>query len=295
MKKDSLNILELLQELDSGFTDEQKKRIEKKIDEMLSYTPRIGVFGKTGVGKSSLCNALFGEDICEVSDVEACTRSAQDVILKMGKGKGITLIDVPGVGEDQQRDEEYSALYQKLLPELDAVLWVLKADDRANSVDLDFYNNVVKPQLQQGKPFIVVLNQVDKIEPFREWDEAARRPGPKQASNIDAKISVVAANFGLKKSQIMAVSAEEKFGLSGLVDEIIFSLPDEKKLAVAREVAAENLSSAARAEVKESTTKVIGRVISGATKGAAIGAKFGVPGALVGGVIGGIGGFFGLW
>ena len=203
---------------------------------------------------------------------------------------------MPGVGENQLRDEEYSTLYKNLLPELDAILWVLKADDRAYSIDIDFYVSVVKPHLKNGKPFIIALNQIDKVEPFREWDIVKHTPGSKQAKNIDIKISGVANNFQLKQSLIIAVSAEEKYGLTKLVDELIFSLPDEKKISIAREVPKENLSEKAKKEVKESTSRVVGRVIAGVTTGAAIGAKVAGPvGAIVGGIVGGIGGFFSLW
>ena len=109
-------------------TPEQKAQISERLAKIINYEPRVGVFGKTGVGKSSLCNALFGTDICPISDVEACTRDTQEVILNMD-GNGIKLIDVPGVGESSDRDEEYGKLYSKLLPELDLVLWLIKSDD----------------------------------------------------------------------------------------------------------------------------------------------------------------------
>ncbi len=289
-------IVDILKEADANFTAEQALRINEKISSMLNYKPAVGVFGKTGVGKSSLCNALFGQDICEVSDIDACTRSTQEMILGLDNGKGITLMDVPGVGENQERDDEYSELYQQLLPKLDLVLWVLKADDRAYSVDIDFYLNVVKPHLQQGKPFIMVLNQVDKVEPFRDWDCASRTPGLTQAKNIYQKVAGVANNFSVKQSAVIPISADEKFGLSKLVDEIVFSLPDEQKVSVAKEVKEENLSNEARQEVKSSLSRVISRTVAGAVCGSEIGGRVaGKAGAVVGAVVGGIGGLLGLW
>ncbi len=290
------DIIDLLKKIDANFSKEQEEKINKKLTEMLKYVPKIGVFGKTGAGKSSLCNALFGKEICPVSDVEACTREPKDVLLSLGGHKGITLLDVPGVGENKERDEEYSELYQKLLPELDLVLWVLKGDERAYSVDIKFYQEIVKPHIKQGKPFIIVLNQIDKVEPYREWDINLRKPSQKQSENINKKVIDVANNFSIKQSLIVPVSAEEKYGLTKLVDEIIFSLPDEKKISIAREVVSENLSSEAKAEVKGSITRVIERTIEGASKGADLGGKIaGTPGKIVGAIVGGIGGFLGLW
>ena len=203
--------------------------------ENLNYQPRIGVFGKSGVGKSSLCNALFGSDICPISDISACTRNPQEVLLKLG-GRYITLIDVPGVGESAARDEEYGRLYASLLPELDLILWVLKADERALATDENFYKNVVKPHIETGKPFFFVLNQVDKIEPFREWDVETHEPGPNQLQNIDRKVQDIGIALDVAASKIIPVSAKEKFNLVKLVDEFVRALPTEKRVAVFKEV-----------------------------------------------------------
>ena len=242
-------------------TEEQKAMISNRLENILNYEPRIGVFGKTGVGKSSLCNALFGTDICQISDVEACTRNAQEVILDMGGRNGIKLIDVPGVGESSARDEEYAALYSKLLPELDLVLWLIKSDDRALASDENFYKNVVKPHIDEGKPFFLVLNQVDKIEPFREWNEEKHEPGPKQFQNIHRKIDDIARFFDVASSRIIPVSANEKYNLTKLVDEFIRVLPAEKKITVFRAVNEEFRSKSTGEHVKKSFFEVLGDVV----------------------------------
>ena len=229
-------------------TEEQRKNINRRINEVLNYEPKVGVFGKTGVGKSSLCNALFGQDVCEISDVEACTRNPQEVLLHMG-GKKITLVDVPGAGENKDRDREYAQLYSKILPELDVALWVIKADDRAMSSDEAFFKQIVKPHVEQGKVFFFVLNQCDKIEPFREWNESGHEPGPKQLQNIQRKITDIATRFSVPESKIIPVSACEKYYLVRLIDEMVFAMPKDKKITIVNSAARENVSAQAQEEL----------------------------------------------
>ncbi len=257
------DFFEQLQKRGININEKAKQAIIDKINSVLSYEPRVGVFGKTGVGKSSLCNALFGADLCEISDVSACTRNPQEVLLKMGQ-KGLKLIDVPGVGESSDRDEEYKKLYAKLLPELDLVLWVIKGDDRALTSDETFYKDIVKPHITEGKAFFFVLNQVDKIQPFQEWDRNKHEPSPKQFQNIHRKIDDLILNFGVRKSQIIPISANEKYNLTGLVDEIVFALPKDKLVTLTDKFKEEHLSDKAKDKIKKSFTEVIGDVIDGA-------------------------------
>lgn len=260
MNNMNFDFFKKLEEEGVTVTPEQKEQINSRLTQIINYEPRIGVFGKTGVGKSSLCNALFGTDICPISDVEACTRNTQEVLLKMGEN-GIKLIDVPGVGESTMRDEEYGELYSKLLPELDLVLWLIKADDRALSSDENFYKNIVKPHIDDGKPFFFVLNQVDKIEPFREWNEEKHEPSPKQFQNIYKKIEDISRFFDIAGTKIIPVSANEKYGLTKLVDEFIRALPAEKKVTVFRAVNEEFQSKATGEHVKKTFLDVVENVI----------------------------------
>ncbi|WP_250229708.1 GTPase family protein [Anaeropeptidivorans aminofermentans] len=251
----------LFKRLNINMTEKQKNLIINRLTYILNYEPKIGILGKTGVGKSSLCNALFGKELFSISDVKACTRNIKEGFLKIGNSKGIKLIDVPGVGESRNRDEEYAELYAKLMPELDLVLWVIKADDRALASDESFYKNIVRSHIQEGKPFFFVLNQVDKIEPFREWDNRRHIPSPAQFQNINVKVLELSRFFEVPASAIICVSASERYNLTELVNEIIFALPNERKITFYKEVGPEFQSEVAGEYVKKGFLEIAGDII----------------------------------
>lgn len=63
--------LQSLQRSLSGLPQWASERILKQINQLNHYEPVIGIMGKTGAGKSSLCNALFTSKVSPVSDVAA--------------------------------------------------------------------------------------------------------------------------------------------------------------------------------------------------------------------------------
>lgn len=248
--------------------EDQINRIFAKLYGLKNYTPKIGILGKTGVGKSSLVNALIGEDICEINEVQACTRNPKEVLMNISKDKKILLLDVPGVGENYSRDLEYADLYQKLLPELDLVLWLIKADDRAFTTDELMYKHFVRPHLEQGKPLLFVINQVDKIEPIREWDYKNNRPGVKQSINIENKINEVSRIFETAVSQIIPISTIERYNLNVLVDEMVFALPEDKQYTFVKKIDNELVSNETLIKAKSNTAKnVVVSVIAATYKG----------------------------
>lgn len=255
------NLFAILSDNGVEVNEDQKDLINTKLKEMLSYTPSIGVFGKTGVGKSSLCNALFGRDLYTIDDIAACTRRPQEEILKISDEGSIRLIDVPGAGESTERDKEYAELYLKLLPELDAVLWVVKADDRAFASDENFYKNILKPYINKGMPFLIVINQVDKIEPFREWDDTKHEPSVTQWQNIEHKRNYIKDFFQIPLSKVIAVSALEQYNLVNLVSELIYAIPNEKQLNVYANISSEYQTQQIENFVADSTENSIGNII----------------------------------
>lgn len=81
MHKKDINFFDSMEELGLNIDDQEKRKIINRINEILSYQPKIGIMGKTGAGKSSLCNTLFGADVVPISDIRSCTRMFKKFLL----------------------------------------------------------------------------------------------------------------------------------------------------------------------------------------------------------------------
>lgn len=226
-----------------------------KISEIVNLEPVIGIMGKCGAGKSSLCNALFQGDISPVNDVSSCTREALRFQLNVNN-RLLTLIDLPGVGENQQRDREYASLYRRLLPEVDLILWVIKADDRALAVDEHFYKHVLGDAFQSKVLF--VINQADKIEPCHEWNSSSNQPSPLQIANLDLKVQDI-TRLLQPINPICDISVKANWNLTEMVEVMVECLPEKSSSLISAQ-----LHTHLRTErVKETARNDFGSAVGG--------------------------------
>lgn len=233
------------------------------LNKLINYSPTIGLMGKTGAGKSSLINALFQSALSPVSNVSGCTRQAQLFNMTINNHT-LTFIDLPGVGESLERDKEYHQLYRNLLPELDLIIWVLKADDRAWSSDEQCYRFLTEQCGYQSEQFLFVLNQADKIEPCRQWDEHNHQPSLEQVANLELKQQAVITAFK-PHHPVMTVSAAEGFQLTELAEQLIQALPAQASSGVARQLNStyrtQSVENSARNDFGQCVSDIIDTII----------------------------------
>ncbi|EAY2061910.1 GTPase family protein [Salmonella enterica] len=236
-----------------------RNHILERLHSLTQYEPVIGIMGKTGAGKSSLCNALFQGEVTPVSDVEACTRDALRFRLQCSN-HSIMLVDLPGIGESEQWDSEYESLYRRILPELDLILWVIKADDRAFSVDERFYKRVMTDHQQR---ILFVVNQADKIEPCHEWNTASNTPSPKQSANIKARLESICQLFSVSHP-VCVVSARTSWNLPSMVETMMRCLPDRATSPVATQLHGRLCNELVKKQARESFGRAVGEVFDSA-------------------------------
>lgn len=233
-----------------------RKLILARLRSLTQYEPVIGIMGKTGVGKSSLCNALFQGEVTPVSDVKACTRDVLRFRLCNGN-HSLMVVDLPGVGESEQRDEEYTALYRHILPELDLVLWVIKTDDRALSVEEHFYRKVMLAYQQR---VLFVVNQADKAEPCHQWNTTSNTPSHGQQSTIEAKRSAIQQLF-LPHHPVCVVSARTGWGLDAMVEAMMLSLPDRATSPLTTQLHGRLCTGSLKKEARERFSNAVDEMI----------------------------------
>lgn len=171
----------------------------------------IALVGRPNVGKSSLLNALLGEQRAIVSEVPGTTRDALDTRLVWGRSE-VVLIDTAGIrrpgrvasGPAAERHATLRAL--KAISRADVAVLVIDAVDGLTAQDAHVAGYVV----EEGKGLLLAVNKWDLVEgksdrTFDQYVDAIRREAPFLAF---APVISISALTGQRVSRVLELAVD---------------------------------------------------------------------------------------
>ena len=144
--------------------DEVCAHFPPEVAEEGEHPLNIAVVGKPNVGKSSLVNAILGEERCIVSNIPGTTRDAVDTAFTLD-GEPYVLVDTAGIRRKRAVEDETIERYSVIrslaaVRRADVVLIVVDAEQGLSEQDVKIAGYVH----EEGKPSVLVVNKWDLIE-----------------------------------------------------------------------------------------------------------------------------------
>jgi GTP-binding protein len=143
--------------------DDVANLIEIEAEEPNAELPKIAIIGQPNVGKSSLLNALVGEERTIVSEIAGTTRDTIHTHYNLFQ-KEFILIDTAGIRRKNKVHEDlefYSVIRAiKAVDEADVCLMMIDAEKGIAQQDLNIFSLAVK----KGKGIVFLVNKWDLVE-----------------------------------------------------------------------------------------------------------------------------------
>lgn len=209
---DELKAVILKRLMDAG-----KIEAEPDLDDE-EYIPKIAIVGRPNVGKSTLTNALLGEDRMITSPMAGTTIDAVDSLCTLSL-KPFYIIDTAGIRRKSKTEQGVEVLSvvqaRKALERCDIALLVVDGEKGITDQD-EKIGGLIE---DVGCSVILVVNK---------WDTQKRNKG---FSKDEAAKRILEQMAYLKWAPMMFVSAKEKFGFDDLGD-LAADILEQRKLKV---------------------------------------------------------------
>lgn len=177
---------------------------------------QIAIYGKRNAGKSSIINAITGQEIAIVSDVKGTTTDPVSKAMEILPLGPCMITDTPGLDDEGELGEKRIKKAMKVLNKTDIVILVLDISKflttYKNSCKFSEKEEQIISHIKEKKlPYIIVLNQSDRI-------------GTRESEDI--KQAVISNNPDVP---VIITSATGKTGIEELKDALVSLVPDIKQ------------------------------------------------------------------
>ena len=140
------------------------KNFPEDATEEIDDSIKFSFIGRPNVGKSSLVNAILGENRVIVSNIEGTTRDAIDTKFTTEDGSVYTMIDTAGIrkkGKVYENTEKYSVLRaMQAIDRSDVVCVVLNAEEGIREQD----KHVAGYAHDAGRGIVIIVNKWDTLK-----------------------------------------------------------------------------------------------------------------------------------
>ncbi len=190
---------DLLDAVVEGLPPPQPEVVDSKL------AARVAILGRPNVGKSSLVNAITGDERSLVTAVPGTTRDPVDTIVDF-EGQRVLLVDTAGIRRRGLTSgvEQYSLLRGlRAMERADIGIVVIDARDGITAQDVHIAGYVV----EAGRGLVLVLNKWDLLTP-EEKEEKVWRKKIKEALSFApwAPVSYISAKTGQRVVQPLQVA-----------------------------------------------------------------------------------------
>ena len=174
-----------------------------------SSRPHIAIVGRRNVGKSSLVNALLGQDLSIVSEVAGTTTDPVKKAMELLPYGPVVLVDTAGIDDEGELGKQRISKTIKILSSSDFAVVVVDAREILQSKELELFAYLDKLQIN----YIVAVNKIEYGVNVELLDE-------------------------LKELRIthFEVSGKEKAGIEDLKRKMIRLLPSDRELPLVRDI-----------------------------------------------------------
>ena len=169
----------------------------------------IGFFGRRNAGKSSVMNAVTGQNLAVVSQVKGTTTDPVYKSMELLPLGPVTLMDTPGIDDTGELGALRVKKSYQALNKTDTAVVVLDGALGATPEDLALISNIREKKI----PWLAVVNKQDQLTPARQQE-----------------IETDLVGDGIPKEQILWVSATEKTGIFELKERLAhLAKPEENQ------------------------------------------------------------------